>query len=100
VLVPTFFAPAHARAPRALLLRPCRAPHGLLTGAIQWSVLNPCAGVEQRVEHLDVVAARGPVQRSLLVRSPEPAGVDVGAGLDQGRDGRHTAREITRPIGR
>ena len=49
--------------------------------------LDVRAGLEQRVEGLDVVRARRPVQRRLLVRSAE-AGVDVRAVLDQDGDRR------------
>ena len=43
------------------------------------------AGVQQRVERFDVVAARGPMQRRLAVRSRE-ARVDVGAGGNEHGD--------------
>ena len=60
--------------------------------------LDVGAGVEQGVEHGDVVAARRPVQRRLGVRPGEP-GVHVGAELGEHRDGRGAVREVSGPVG-
>jgi hypothetical protein len=56
-------------------------------------------GVEQRVQHLDVIAARRPVQRRLGMW-PAEARVDVGSGLDQGDHGRRAVGEMPRPVRR
>jgi hypothetical protein len=60
--------------------------------------LDVSARVEQRVERLDVVAARRPVQRGLGVRAGE-ARVDVGASRDKRADlGRRLGR-VAGPVG-
>ena len=60
--------------------------------------LDVGAGVEQRVERLDVVAAGRPVQRRLAVRAGE-ARVDVGARGDQRGDLRGRLGNVARPVG-
>ena len=60
--------------------------------------LDVGARIEQRVERLDVVAARGPVQRSLGVRTGE-ARVDVGAGGDQRTDLGGRLGDVAGPVG-
>ena len=57
------------------------------------------ACVEQRIEHLDVVAARRPVQRRLGMRAAVERGIDVGARLDQRRHGGRAVREVAGPVG-
>jgi hypothetical protein len=54
--------------------------------------------IEQGIEDGHIVAAGRPVQGSLRVRTPEP-GVDVGAGLDEGRHHLGAAREVSGPVG-
>ena len=76
-----------------------RRPAAARTGG-----LDGGAGVEERVERLDVVAAGRPVQRCLRVRAGE-AGVDVRAGRDERGDllgavrGRCPGQSITRCSG-
>ena len=60
--------------------------------------LDVGAGVEQRVERLDVVAAGRPVQRRLAVRPGEPR-VDVGARGDQRPDLRRRLGHVAGPVG-
>jgi hypothetical protein len=60
--------------------------------------LDVGARVDERVQHLHVVAAGRPVQRRLLVRAAEP-GVDLGARLDQERHGRGAVGEVAGPVG-
>lgn len=56
------------------------------------------AGIKQRVEHLDVIAACGPVQRGFGMRANQP-GIDVGASRNQyGND--FGAARMAGPIGR
>ena len=52
----------------------------------------------ERVEHVDVVAARGPVQRSLGVATDETR-IHVGIRVDQHPDGRRAVRTMPRPVG-
>lgn len=54
-------------------------------------------GVQQRVEHLDVVAAGRPMQRRLLVRPGEP-GVHLGTRRHQRGHRCRTARIVPRPV--
>ena len=56
------------------------------------------AEVEQSIEHRDIVAARGPVERRFRVAADKPR-VDVGAGLDQRRHGRRAVRKVAGPVG-
>jgi len=57
------------------------------------------AGIEERVESFDVVAARRPVQRGLRVWASEPR-VHVGTSVDQRVHDRCTVGKVPRPIGR
>lgn len=57
------------------------------------------AGVDQRLESLEIVAARGPVQGRFAV-TPDELGVHVRAGLDQGGDRGSSVRVVARPVGR
>ncbi len=57
------------------------------------------ARVDQRVEGFHVVAAGRPVQGRLIVHAVV-ARVDIGAGVDEHRDGLPDAREVPGPIGR
>ena len=60
--------------------------------------LDVGARVEQRVDRLDVVAARRPVQRRLGVRAGEPR-VGVGAGRHERGDLLARLRDVARPVG-
>ena len=56
-------------------------------------------GVEQRVDRLDVVGARRPVQWPLPVR-PDEGGLDVGAVAHEHRDAPRDVRQVARPVAR
>src|ERR671918_455738 len=67
--------------------------------AHQKATVNSGTGVKEHIEDVDVVAARGPMQRRLGV-GPGDAGVDIGTCRRQHRRGGGSVVEVAGPIGR
>ena len=57
------------------------------------------SSIEKRIEHVDVIAAGGPVKRCLRVGTGESR-VHIGAGIDQHGDARRPIWKVSRPVGR
>ena len=60
--------------------------------------LDVGTGIDQQVEHGDVVTARGPVERRLRALARAQS-VDIGTGCDQCNNRRRAIREMAGPIG-
>ena len=74
-----------------------RVGHGRAAADHRSPGLDVGAGVEQCIQHSDVVAARGPVQWRLGVWAAEPA-VDIGSSIDQRLHDLWPVWEVARPI--
>ena len=92
--------PAFDEASRCVPLAECGGvSQGCSTGDDRAVRVDLGTGVEERVEDLDIITTRGPVQRGLTVGADE-TGVDVGARPDERGHRGGAVREMTGPVGR
>ena len=62
------------------------------------SRLDVGSGIDQRIEHRDVIAARGPVQWRFAVSAEPAVGIHIGASSDQTCHDVRTVGEMPRPV--